>query len=389
LTSTNPDSKYTYSYDAIDRVTSIDNTGTAGVPAVKFSYAYDAVGNLLTASDNISGNNAGITAYTYDLLNRVTRLTQSGTGVQSKRVDMSYNAVNQMTSLNRFSGNTAVAETNYIYDNNQRLIKLSHQKGANTIASYDYTFDDADKLSKTASSTDGTSNYSYDATNQLTGATHGNQADEAYQYDANGNRINSGYRTGANNQLLNDGIYTYEYDGEGNRTRRVETATGKVTEYVWDYRNRLTSVLFKNSGGAVAKTIDDLYDGDNQRIGKRIDGAITERYVLDRNHIALVFDGNGNQTHRYLYGTQIDQVLADEAPTSTVWALADNQGTIRDLIDNGGSLVEHLTYDSFGKVISTPITDFRYGDTGREHYAGNNSVTVTIIKRIDFSSILS
>jgi RHS repeat-associated protein len=146
----------------------------------------------------------------------------------------------------------------------------------------------------------------------------------------------------------------------------VETATGKVTEYVWDYRNRLTSVLFKDAQGAVAKTIDYLYDVDNQRIGKRIDGAVTERYVLDRNQIALVFDGNGNQTHRYLYGTQIDQVLADEAPARTLWALGDNQGTIRDLIDNGGNLVEHLTYDSFGKVISTPITDFRYGYTGRE-----------------------
>jgi YD repeat-containing protein len=122
----------------------------------------------------------------------------------------------------------------------------------------------------------GNSNYSYDATNQLTGATHSNQADEAYEYDANGNRINSVYQTGVNNQLLNDDTYTYEYDAEGNRTRRVETATGKVTEYVWDYRNRLTSVLFKDVQGAVAKTIDYLYDGDNQRIGKRTDGAVTE-----------------------------------------------------------------------------------------------------------------
>jgi YD repeat-containing protein len=101
LISTNPDSKYTYAYDAVDRVTSIDNTGTVGVPAVKLSYAYDAVGNLLTVNDSISGNNAGITAYTYDLLNRVTRLTQSGNGVQSKQVDMGYNAVNQLTSLKR------------------------------------------------------------------------------------------------------------------------------------------------------------------------------------------------------------------------------------------------------------------------------------------------
>jgi hypothetical protein len=75
------------------------------------------------------------------------------------------------------------------------------------------------------------------------------------------------------------------------------------------------------------------YDAINQ-----LTGAVTERYILDRNQIALVFDGQGNQTHRYLYGTQIDQVLVDETATSTVWALADNQGTIRDLIDNGGNV---------------------------------------------------
>jgi RHS repeat-associated protein len=158
----------------------------------------------------------------------------------------------------------------------------------------------------------------------------------------------------------------YTYDGEGNRTKRVEIATGKITEYNWDYRNRLTAVLFKDAGGIVTKTIKYIYDGNNQRIGKRIDGAVVERYVIDRNQIALVFDGAGSQTHRYLYGTQVDQVLADETATGMVWALDDNQGTVRDLVDNSGNVIEHLTYDSFGKLMSTPTTGFRYGYTGRE-----------------------
>jgi YD repeat-containing protein len=102
--------------------------------------------------------------------------------------------------------------------------------------------------------------------------------------------------TGVNNQLLSDGTYNYTCDSEGNRTRRTEIATGKVTEYIWDYRNRLTGVLFKDAGGVVTKTIDYIYDGNNQRIGKRIDGAVTERYVIDRNQIALVFDGAVIQT---------------------------------------------------------------------------------------------
>jgi RHS repeat-associated protein len=167
-----------------------------------------------------------------------------------------------------------------------------------------------------------------------------------------------------------DGTSSYSYDGEGNRTKRVEISTGKITEYVWDYRNRLASVLFKDGAGVVTKTIDYTYDGNNQRIGKKIDGVTTERYVLDRNQISLVFDGAGNQTHRYLYGTGIDRVLADETPTSIVWALADNQGTVKDLIDNVGNAVSHINYDSFGRVVSqTGSVDFRYGYTGREQDA--------------------
>jgi RHS repeat-associated protein len=368
LSSTNPDSSYSYGYDAVDRISSIDNTGTVGVPAVKFNYSYDAVGNLVAVNDSINGTNTGITGYSYDELNRVTKLTQGGAGVQTKRVDMAYNAVNQLTSLSRFSGVTSVVDTSYVYDNNQRLIKLAHVKGASTVASYDYSYDNADKLARTISSVDGTSNYSYDATNQLTGASHTAQTNEAYAYDANGNRTSGGTVTGVNNQLLSDGTYSYQYDGEGNRTQRTEISTGKVTEYVWDYRNRLTGVLFKDAGGSVTKTIDYIYDGNNQRIGKRIDGAVTERYVIDRNQIALVFDGAGTQTHRYLYGTQVDQVLADETGVSTNWMLGDNQGSIRDVVDGNGVVIDHVVYDSFGKVQSQSNSgyDLRYGYTGRE-----------------------
>ena len=38
-------------------------------------------------------------------------------------------------------------------------------------------------------------------------------------------------KTGAYNRLLSDGTYNYEYDAEGNRTKRTDIATGAVTEY--------------------------------------------------------------------------------------------------------------------------------------------------------------
>ena len=47
--------------------------------------------------------------------------------------------------------------------------------------------------------------------------------------DATGNRTDN--TMGDHNRLLDDGTDTYEYDNEGNRTRRVETATDEVIEY--------------------------------------------------------------------------------------------------------------------------------------------------------------
>ena len=370
LDTSDPDSHYSYSYDLVDRITSVDNLGTAGVPNVLLNYSYDVAGNLLSATDKINGVQTGTNSYTYDALNRVTRLTQSGTGVQSKRVDMSYDALNQMTGLSRYSdlaGLSPVADTSYTFDAVGRLTNLTHKHSGSTLASYGLAYDHANRITQ-SSGTDGTQDYTYDSTNQLTTANHTTMANEAYSYDANGNRTNAGYGTGTNNRLLTDGTFNYQYDDEGNRTKRVEIATGKVTEYVWDERNRLTSVVFKDAAGAVVKTISYTYDVNDRRIGKKIDGVVAERYVYDGQNIALVFDGAGTQTHRYLYGTGVDQVLADETPTHVVWSLADNQGTIRDLVDNGGVILNHINYDSFGRVVSqtNPSVEFRYGYTGRE-----------------------
>jgi RHS repeat-associated protein len=324
----------------------------------------------LSVTVKINGIQKGTNAYTYDILNRVTKLTQSGTGVTSKRVDMTYNAVNQLATLNRYgdlTGTSSVANTSYTYDLAGRLQTLTHQHGATTLASYGLTYDNANRIIQ-SSGTDGTQDYGYDSTNQLTTANHTTQTDEAYSYDANGNRTSGGSGTGTNNQLLTDGTYTYEYDGEGNRTKRTEIGTGKVTEYVWDYRNRLTSVLFKDASGAVTKSIEYTYDSSDRRIGKKIDGVTTERYVYDGSNIALVFDGTGTHTHRYLYGVGVDQVLADERGGTVVWALSDNQGTLRDLVDGNGTILNHIVYDSFGQVKSQSdaSVEFRYGYTGRD-----------------------
>jgi RHS repeat-associated protein len=372
-----PDSRYAYTYDLAGRLTSVDNTGTPNAPSVVLGYTYDAVNNRLSKTDTINGQLKGTETYLYDALDRVTRITQSGNGVSEKRVDLTYDAASQMTGIARYSdllGTLSVANSDYSYDLAGRLTRLTHKRNSTTYADYQWTYDGANRITQFISP-DGTSNYNYDNRDQLTGTDHSYQSDEAYGYDANGNRINAGYQTGTNNQLLSDGTYTYAYDNEGNRTSRTNIATGEVTEYAWDYHNRLIGVVTKDSTEAVVKTVAYTYDAYDRRIAKVIDVdgsgpamSVTERMIYDEDNIALTFDGQGVQTHRYLYGPGIDQVLADETQTSVNWALVDNQGTVRAVIDNNGIVLNHISYDSFGNVTSetNPNVDLRYGYTGRE-----------------------
>lgn len=60
-----------------------------------------------------------------------------------------------------------------------------------------------------------------------------------------------GYVTGTGNRLLSDGTHNYTYDDEGNTLTKVRISDGERTEYTWDYRNRLTQVVVKDSGGSV------------------------------------------------------------------------------------------------------------------------------------------
>ena len=126
--------------------------------------------------------------------------------------------------------------------------------------------------------------------------------------------------TGANNELLFDGTYTYLVRRRGNQTARLGRqhdqpagdAAGRgdtnITIYTWDNRNRLTSV-----------TQYATYADYKRRIGPADAGQTVTLHLrrlqpLDRR------DGhcrNGGQADGFVYdGTQIVMQF-DESPTSS------------------------------------------------------------------------
>ena len=377
-------SSYQFTYDEKGRQTSVDNSGTPGAPNVKLSYNYDNLDNLLSVSETINGKEAGITNYSYDELNRANQITQTGTGVTDKRVNFEYNNIGQFASIQRYSdlnGSQLVASSNYTYDGLNRLENLNHSNGSGDIAFYDFEYDAASRITKIVD-IDGTSNYNYDQTNQLTDASHTdeNKENESYTYDDNGNRINShlhgsDYATGLNNRLESDGIYNYEYDAEGNLILQIEIATGDSREFVWDHRNRLTTILDNNSVGDAVQEVGFTYDAMDRRIAKEVnsdpqnltEGTVTN-FVYSGDNVLLEFVDDIFQ-QRYLHGPAVDQMLAQEnADGEIIWNLTDHLGTARDLIDNDGNIVNHLTYDSFGNVVAQTddTVKSRYLFTGRE-----------------------
>jgi RHS repeat-associated protein len=368
-----PDSSYRYTYDQDGRMETVSNQDTPNVPTTILSYGYDNVGNVLSMTESINGNLGVTTSHQFDALNRMTQNTQG-----NKRVDYAYNALSQVTSKKRYSDSTGtnlVAETSHTFDNLNRLTDITHSKGVNVLANYSQAYDAKSRITG-VTGTDGSSSFTYDNTDQLTGVDYSFQTDESYTYDDNGNRTNAGYVTGVNNRLLEDNKFRYEYDLVGNRTKRTDKLTGEETDYFWDIRDRMTGIVVKNALGEEIRTAQYKYDVYNQRIAKTVDldgagvaVATTERYVYggDRN-IDLIFDQNGNVSHRYLFGAGVDQIEADESGGSVLWALTDHLGSVRDVVDNAGVVQNHIVYDAFGGVTSQTNASvvFRYGYTARE-----------------------
>ena len=215
---------------------------------------------------------------------------------------------------------------------------------------------------------------------------------------ASGNRTMTGYQTGTDNRLTSDGTFTYEYDKEGNRTTRINTTTYAVTEYTWDYHNRLTQVTEKDSMGTTTKVVEYTYDVLDRRIAEEVDttspfdmaDAVIERYVyddihnglasLDGSNVVLDFvdsDGAGTQpmqlAKRYLYGEAVDQILAQEDVTKNLsatdrvlWPLVDSLSTVRNLAKQDGTIAAHYRYDAYGNVTSGDTSLTWYLFTSRE-----------------------
>jgi RHS repeat-associated protein len=360
---TDPDSSYAYSYDNADRLTSVDNQGTPSAPHVVINYGYDNANNKTSVSDNFSGT----ASYTFDNGNRLTQATELIGGTLRAKSVLGYDNGNRLTAVTDSTGGTPTINRAFSYDNADRLTQVrDSSSSAGALASYTYGYDNANRVTS-YTGPDGSLSYGYDLTNQLTGVTGAHS--ESYGYDNNGNRNTNGNVPGTDNRQQSDGTYNYAYDNEGNVTTQTLISTGQYTVFSYDDRNRLIEAVLKNASGQTLHDDKFVYDVNDRRIGKSVDGVWTWT-AYDGSNAFADFTGAGALTEHYLYGLAADSLLARvDSGNNAAFYLTDRNGSVRQLVTVGGVVLDQLTYDSFGyiRLESAVANGDRFKYTSREY----------------------
>jgi len=174
--------------------------------------------------------------------------------------------------------------------------------------------------------------------------------DAAYTYDAIGNRLSfnsQNYTYNASNEMTSSPKGSYTYDANGNTASK--TSGTSVTNYAWDFEDRLASVALPNGGG----TVTFKYDPFGRRIEK-ISPSGTTIYGYDADNVVDELNASGASTARYAQGLGIDEPLAELRSGATSFYQADGIGSITSLSDSTGALPNTYVYDTFGNVYYHP-----------------------------------
>ena len=353
----------TYNYDDISRMTSAVNyagtvsfvynnrnqmTSTTDVHGKVLNYTYDANGNRAT----LKLGTATEATYTFDAANRLTNIKDD----KNKNYVYAYDIADRLATKTMPSGVVAT----YTFDGMSRLTRLKDAKGATTLYDRQYSYNTASNISQILEPT-GTKNYGYDNLDRLTGVTNaGGATTESYSYDFVGNRLTShlsatyGYQ--ATNRMASTATASFAYDNNGNMSSKTD-ASG-VTQYTWDYEDRLRLVTKPGN-----LTVSYKYDALGRRSEQIYGNGFGTKFTSDGNDVILDTNSD-NTTVKYLNGLGIDDKLKMAVGNTISYFVQDHQGSTNALTNATGGITSSATYDTYGNYTGNLAT--RYAYTGRE-----------------------
>jgi RHS repeat-associated protein len=135
-------------------------------------------------------------------------------------------------------------------------------------------------------------------------------------------------------------------------TSKTRLSDSEQWTLTWDYRNRLTQDVEKTSAGVTVTNDVFTYDVLDRRIGKSANGTQTWM-AYDGGNTFADFNNSGTLTMRYLYGNALDSLFARRNNNgNNAWYLTDMLGSVRQVAQTNGTILDALSYDSYGNILT-------------------------------------
>jgi RHS repeat-associated protein len=352
MASTATNSSLALTYDVVGRIkTELQTVVTGATQTVTYDYfddgsrrrltypdgtfvtnQYNAKGWLTNVADGATGGS--IVNYQYDLAgNRTYRGLGNGTYSQYQ-----YDAAGRLTSLVNYKpGGTVLSSYAYGYDNagNRKWMKRSSTKGDV------YTYDADDQITSViydATTPDGTPSAGTNQTRYVIDEA-GNWTSRVQIYPTLATTNTAAYQVSRLNQYTNIGGITQFYDTNGNFW------SDGTNTYYYDYENRLNkSLMF----GTTGLTYTNVYDAFGRWVARKR-GTLWTFYYYAGWQLIEERDRNNVQMAKYVYGAGLDEPVRAYKGTAYYYYHTDGLGSITEVTDVSGNLVEQYNYDIYGK----------------------------------------
>jgi len=174
----------------------------------------------------------------------------------------------------------------------------------------------------------------------------------AYTYDSNSNRASytgpAGTLTGAydnQDRLTQYGSNTYTYTPNGELAAR--TVGGQTTAYQYDALGNLKMVTLPSG-----TQIEYIIDGQNRRIGKRVNGTLVQGFLYqDQLEPVAELDSTNNLVSRFVYASRENVPDYMIKGGATYRIISDHLGSVRLVVNVAtGAIAQRIDYDEFGIV---------------------------------------
>jgi len=378
-----------YAYDSASRLV----TAASARFGANVTRSYDNADRLLSDIQQISGTSYPVT-YAYDSANRKTAITYPGGSVMHR----DYTKRNQLSSVK--VGTTLVASRTY--DFGQRLTHTSFGNGLAEAR----TYRPDNLVSSITTSGINQLTYTYDANKRATQEANPLLPEEAltYSYDLQDRLVHwkrgpavapaqtqawslslvgdwqSTTRDGTTETRTHSAVHEITsltktgtptvaliHDAKGN----LATTSASQT-LTWDFENRLTSA--GTASGLAAGTYK--YDALGRRVSKTTSGTTT-RFIHDGDQVIAEYESGALQ-RRYVYGTYIDEPLAQLASTGTLYYHQNRLYSVMAMTNQAGQMAERYGYTPYGKrrvvspggaTLTASAVGNQVGFTGRYHDA--------------------